>query len=69
MPRNGKNTGWQFASTLNMKNSDKPKTPVDPDDRKQTDLAEGELNTVEESIRKHEEKGDQQGGGKTKDAA
>jgi hypothetical protein len=29
--------------------------------QKQTDLAEGERDTVEESIRIHEEKGDQQG--------
>ena len=29
--------------------------------QEQTDLAEGERDTVEESIRKHEEKGDEQG--------
>ena len=32
----------------------------------QTDLAEGELDTVEESIRIHEQKGDAQGGGPAK---
>jgi hypothetical protein len=35
----------------------------------QTDLAEGELETVEESIQIHERKKDQQGSGKQKKAA
>jgi len=38
-----------------------PETKNDPKSgQNQTDLAEGELETVEESLRIHEEKGDQQ---------
>jgi hypothetical protein len=41
------------------KSSKKPDPKREPlEGQHQTDLAEGELDTVEESIRKHEEKGD-----------
>ena len=42
---------------MRKKREVKPKPP-EPEELKQTDLAEGELDTVEESIRIHEEKGD-----------
>jgi hypothetical protein len=47
-----------------MQKNDKPnqdaQTPNPAEGARQTDLAEGELDTVEESLRKHEEKGDVQ---------
>jgi len=44
---------------MRKKREIKPKPP-EPEELKQTDLAEGELDTVEESIRIHEAKGDLQ---------
>jgi hypothetical protein len=44
---------------MRKKREVKPKPP-EREELKQTDLAEGELDTVEESIRIHEQKGDLQ---------
>jgi hypothetical protein len=43
---------------MEAKQSDKPKNLDPHPSGKQTDLAEGELETVEESIRIHQQKGD-----------
>lgn len=45
-----------MQNTSSGKKADAKREPLQGEH--QTDLAEGELDTVEESIRKHEEKGD-----------